>query len=129
MDGNVKRIGRIALVAGAVALTATAAQATGNAKLGKQVFARCAICHSDTKGAPNKIGPNLWGVIGRKAGTEPGFNYSSAMKNSGITWTEEKLEAYVQHPQQVVPGNRMPFAGLSSPKQAEDLAAYLETLK
>ena len=129
MVRSVRGFGLITLMAGAVALTATAAQAGGDAAAGKQVFARCAICHSDTKGAPNKIGPNLFGVVGRKAGTEAGFNYSAAMKNSGITWTDEKLEAYVTHPQQVVPGNRMPFAGLSSHKQAEDLVAYLETLE
>lgn len=120
---------KIALAAGAVAFMANTAQASGNAAAGKQIFARCAICHSDTKGAPNKIGPNLWGIVGSKAGTVPGFNFSPAMKNSGITWTNEKLEAYVMHPQQVVPGNRMPFGGLSSKKQAEDLVAYLDTLK
>jgi cytochrome c2 len=93
---------------------ATAAQASGDAKAGAQVFKqRCAICHSDTKGAPNKIGPNLWGVVGSKAGAVPGFAFSSAMKNSGITWTDEKLEAYVMKPKDVVPGNRMPFGGLS----------------
>lgn len=124
-----KGFGLITLLAGAVALSATAAQAAGNAKAGKQVFARCAICHSAAKGAPNKIGPNLWGIVGSKAGTTPGFNFSAAMKNSGITWTDEKLEAYVMHPQKVVPGNRMPFAGLSSHKQADDLVAYLDTLK
>lgn len=120
---------RIALAAGAVAFMATAAQASGDAAAGKHVFARCAICHSDTKGAPNKIGPNLFGIVGSKAGTVPGFNFSAAMKKSGITWTDEKLEAYVMHPQQVVPGNRMPFGGLSSKKQADDLVAYLDTLK
>jgi cytochrome c2 len=108
---------------------ATAARASGDAKAGAQVFKRCAICHTDTNGGPNKIGPNLWGVVGRKAGTAPGFNYSAAMKNSGITWTDEKLEAYLMHPQQVVPGDKMPFAGLSSHKQADDVVAYLNTLK
>jgi cytochrome c2 len=125
----VKGIAFASMMAGAVALGATAAQAAGNPAVGKQIFARCAICHSDTKGAPNKIGPNLWGIVGSKAGTVPGFNFSAAMKNSGITWTDEKLEAYVMHPQKVVPGNRMPFGGLSSHKQAEDLVAYLNTLK
>jgi cytochrome c len=120
---------KIALAAGAVAFMATAAQASGDATAGKQVFARCAICHSDTKGAPNKIGPNLWGIVGSKAGTVPGFNFSPAMKKAGFTWTDEKLEAYVMHPQAVVPGNRMPFGGLSSEKQAEDLVAFLDTLK
>ena len=129
MASIVRGIGRAALVAGTVAFMATAARASGDAKAGAQVFKRCAICHTDTNGGPNKIGPNLWGVVGRKAGTAPGFNYSAAMKNSGITWTDEKLEAYLMHPQQVVPGDKMPFAGLSSHKQADDVVAYLNTLK
>ncbi|HEV2561468.1 MAG TPA: cytochrome c family protein [Rhizomicrobium sp.] len=112
-----------------VALGSTAALAAGDAAKGVTIFNRCAICHSNTKGAPNKIGPNLFGVVGRKAGTAPGFSYTGAMKNSGITWTEDKLEAYVQHPALVVPGNKMAFAGLSSPAQADDLVAYLATLK
>jgi cytochrome c len=119
----------IALAGAALALAANSAMAAGDAAAGKTVFARCGICHSSAKGAPNKIGPNLWGVAGRKAGTYPGFNYSSAMKNSGITWSDEKLEAYIQHPQQVVPDNKMPFAGLSDLKQTKDLVAYLDTLK
>jgi cytochrome c len=125
----IKGIGFVTMMAGAVALGGTAAQAAGSPTAGKQVFARCAICHSDTKGAPNKIGPNLWGVVGSKPGTVPGFNFSPAMKKANFTWTDEKLEAYVMHPQQVVPGNRMPFGGLSSHKQAEDLVAFLDTLK
>ena len=129
MDGNLRGMGKLLLVAGAVAFMATAARADGDAKAGAQVFRRCAICHSDAKGAANKIGPNLWGIVGRKAGTEPGFNYSAAMKNAGFVWTGDKLEAYVTNPQKVVPGNRMPFAGIHNPKQVEDLTAYLETLK
>jgi cytochrome c len=114
----------------AVSLTLPiAAQAGGNAAQGKTYFSRCAICHSNTKGAPNRIGPNLFGIVGRKAGSVPNFFYSGAMKKSGITWTEDKLEAYIAKPQAVVPGNRMAFAGVSSHQQVEDLAAYLETLK
>lgn len=115
-------------VVGAALMLISQAQAD-DATHGAQVFQRCAICHSNTKGAPAKIGPNLFGVVGRKAGSEPNFSYSSAMKNSGITWTPEKLESYVEHPQQVVPGNRMAFAGISSEKDADDLVAYLKTLK
>ncbi len=124
-----KVIGRLMLATGAAALLATAAQASGDAKAGADVFKRCAICHATTKDAPKKIGPNLFGVMGRKAGTNPGFNYSPAMKNSAITWDEEKMEAFIAHPQQVVAGNKMPFAGISDHKQAEDLTAYLGTLK
>jgi cytochrome c len=115
-------------IAGAALMLISQAQAA-DAKHGASVFARCAICHNDTKGAAAKIGPNLFGVVGRKAGSEPNFSYSSAMKNSGITWTPDKLTAYVEHPQQVVPGNRMAFAGITSTTDAQDLVAYLETLK
>jgi cytochrome c len=108
---------------------ASPAHAGGDPVKGKGYFARCAICHSNTKGAPNRIGPNLFGIVGRKAGSVPNFFYSGAMKKSGITWTEEKLEAYIAKPQAVVPGNRMAFAGVTSHQQVEDLAAYLETLK
>ena len=107
-----------------------AAQAmAADAKNGASVFERCAICHSNTKDAPAKIGPNLFGVVGRKAGTMPDFSYSAAMKSAGFVWTADKLTAYVQHPQVVVPGNRMAFAGINSAKDSQDLVAYLATLK
>ena len=109
-------------------LLASQAQAA-DAKKGADVFKRCAICHSNTKGAGAKIGPNLFGVVGRKAGTMPDFPYSAAMKGAGFVWTPEKLQAYIQHPQQVVPGNRMAFAGVSSKADDADLVAYLGTLK
>jgi cytochrome c len=115
----------VTVVAG---LLASQAQAD-DSKEGAAVFQRCAICHANTKGAPAKIGPNLFGIVGRKAGTMPDFSYSAAMKNSGITWTPDKLMAYVQHPQQIVPGNRMAFAGITSQKDAHELVEYLETLK
>ena len=131
-----RRIGLVTLMAGAAAFLATAAQADampkGNAKAGAQIFKQCAICHSDAKGAPNKIGPNLWGIVGSRAGTVPGFNFSAAMKKagqSGLIWNNHELEEYVEHPQKVVPGNKMPFAGLPSEKQAADVVAYLDTLK
>ena len=123
---------RLALVAGAAVLMAGAARAAGDATAGAVVFKQCAICHSDAKGAPNKIGPNLWGVVGSRAGTVPGFNFSPAMKKagqSGLVWNDQMLEEYVEHPQKLVPGNKMPFAGLSDQKQADDVVAYLDTLK
>ena len=101
----------------------------GDAKNGATVFSRCGICHSNGKGAPGKIGPNLFGVVGRKAGAAPGFNYSPAMKNSGIVWTDDKLKAYIAHPAQVVPGTHMAFGGISNSHEIDDLVAYLDTLK
>jgi len=100
-----------------------------DAAKGKAAFQRCAICHRDAKDASNGLGPNLFGVVNRKAGTVAGFNYSAAMKNSGITWSTDKLEAYIEHPAAVVPGNRMAFAGIRDAGQRADVVAYLATLK
>ncbi|MGD0142734.1 MAG: cytochrome c family protein [Rhizomicrobium sp.] len=119
----------IAMTAALGSVLATSAQAAGNAANGAGVFDRCGICHSNTKGGPNKIGPNLFGVVGRKAGTYPGFSYSSAMASSGIVWTDAKLDAYIAAPSTVVPGNKMPFAGITNTNQRADLIAYLNTLK
>ena len=107
----------------------SAAQATGDVKAGEGLFNRCAICHSDAKGAPNKLGPNLFGVVGRKAGTFPGYSFSAAMKRAGFVWTPAKLSDYLASPQKVVPGNNMPFAGIADPKQRADIVAYLASLK
>lgn len=122
------RILKSMAVVAVAGLLASQAQAA-DAKKGATVFQRCAICHSNTKGAGAKIGPNLFGVVGRKAGTMPDFPYSAAMKSAGFVWTPDKLMAYVQHPQQVVPGNRMAFAGITSQKDAHELVEYLQTLK
>jgi len=114
----------------AIGLTvATAAQASGDVATGGALFNRCAMCHSNTKGGPNKLGPGLFGVVGRKAGTYPGYSYSNAMKRTGFVWTSAKLMAYLAAPQQVVPGNNMPFAGIANPQQRADVVAYLATLK
>jgi cytochrome c len=123
----VRALKSMGLIGTALMLASQASAA--DAMHGASVFQRCAICHSDTKGAPAKIGPNLFGVVGRKAGTFPEFSYSAAMKSAGFVWTTDKLTAYVQHPQVVVPGNRMAFGGISSPKDAADVADYLATLK
>jgi cytochrome c len=125
---NLKRI-LVSLCAVVILLAPSHAHAAGNAATGAALFNRCALCHSATKGGGNKIGPNLFGVVGRKAGTYPGFSYSAAMKNSGIVWTPAKLDAYLIAPQQVVPGNNMPFAGIADAPQRADLVAYLVTLK
>jgi cytochrome c len=117
------------MVAAFGAAISTSASAAGNAANGASVFERCAICHDNVKGGPNKIGPNLFGIVGRKAGTYPGFSYSNAMAKSGIVWTDAKLDAYITSPQAVVPGNKMPFSGIPNAGQRADLIAYLDTLK
>lgn len=96
---------------------------------GKVLFQRCAICHRTDKGGGNGLGPNLFGVTNRKAASAAGFNYSAALKNSGLTWTAANLTKWVAHPSALVPGNRMAFAGLNDPAQQADVVAYLATLK
>ena len=97
-----------------------------DASAGKAVFAQCTACHS-TDGS-NGVGPSLQGVVGRKAGTFPGFRYSRAMKAAGTTWDATTLDAYIADPQKALPGNVMPFSGIPDAKQRADLIAYLKTL-
>lgn len=99
---------------------------TGDATKGEADFATCKTCHD---AQVNKIGPHLAGVVGRKAGSVPDFNYSAANKNSGITWTPEKLFQYLEGPQRVVPGTKMTFIGFPDPQKRADVIAYLKTLK
>lgn len=97
---------------------------------GRVVFQqKCAICHVATRVGNPGVGPNLFGVIGRKSGSLPSYNYSKAMKANGIIWTEAKLNSYLAAPQQSVPGTKMPFGGLKESVKAADLIAYLATLK
>ena len=100
----------------------------GDASAGADVFkAECAECHS-TKEGRNKKGPSLFGVVGRTAGTLPGYAYSDAMKQVHWVWSPEKLHDYLSQPaRQAVPGGKMKYDGLSDPKQLEDLITYLST--
>jgi cytochrome c len=91
---------------------------------GKVTFAKCAICHTVEPGK-NKLGPTLAGVVGRKAGTVAGFNYSPAMKASGLVWNASNLDAYLTNPRAKVPGNKMIFAGLPNPADRANVIAYL----
>jgi cytochrome c len=107
----------------------SAAYAAGNATSGADLFKRCMVCHTANKDGPNRVGPNLFGVVGRKAGTLPGFSYSPAMKSYGAVWSEDSLAKFIAAPGTVVPGTKMPFGGFSQAQQAQDVAAYLATLK
>jgi cytochrome c len=93
---------------------------------GKQVFQTCAACHSDK---PDALGPSLAGVRGRKAGSRDDFRYSNAMMRAGFNWDAGSLRQYLTDPQAKVKGNRMPFSGLSDPKDLDDVIAYVGTLK
>ena len=99
--------------------------AAGDVKLGSKVFsAECSECHTMKEGK-NKKGPSIYGLVGRKAATLSDYDYSGAIKSSGIVWTEEKLDAYITAPAKVVPGGKMKYEGLSNPKARQDLLAYL----
>jgi len=103
------------------------AAGAGDPAEGRKVYRKCQGCHSPDAGR-NLVGPSLAGVVGRKAAAVSGFNYSDAMKRSNIVWTRDKLEAYLKAPQVLVPGNKMPFPGLKSEHDLDDVVAYLESL-
>lgn len=92
-------------------------------------FAICGVCHKVAAGDKPTIGPNLWGVGGRKAGTSPNFAYSPAMKSADITWTRDQIIAFISNPQKKVPGTKMAYAGQKDPQQAAAIADYLVALK
>ncbi len=92
-------------------------------------FAMCGVCHKAAAGEKPTLGPNLWGVNGRKAGTAPGYAYSAAMQKSGISWNKESLVAFITAPQQTVPGTKMAYGGQKNPKMAADIADYVLSLK
>jgi len=94
---------------------------------GQLVSQRCQQCHDLSKGGPDKIGPNLWGVVGRPRASRASFSYSSAMSASHAPWTFESLFRYLKSPQAVVPGTKMSFAGLPSAQDRIDLIAWLRT--
>ena len=116
-------------VATVVALATGPALADGDAAKGEKLFARCKACHTINAGGPNRVGPNLHGVVGREAGTADGFRYSNAIKDSGITWTPENLDAYLTSPAKFLKGNRMSFAGLAKAEDRADIIAYLSAQK
>lgn len=93
------------------------------------VFAVCAACHGTSANAPPGLGPNLFGVVGRKAGTAPDYDYSDAIKASGKVWTPDQLQAFLQSPNKVVPGNNMDYPGVGDAAAAKQIVDYLATLK
>ena len=97
-----------------------------DAAAGEKIFGVCKACHQIGETAKNSVGPVLNGVIGRPAGTYPGYSYSAANKNSGITWDEATFREYIKDPRAKIPGTKMIYAGLRDEQKVNDLLAYLK---
>lgn len=110
----------------ALAASGGAASAAGDAAAGQATFRVCRTCHQIGEGAKNFVGPELNGVVGRKAGSVAGYNYSDANKNSGLTWDEATLRKYLRLPRDVVPGTKMAFPGLQNDDDIANVIAYLK---
>ena len=111
--------------------SAASAAAAGAAKstTPPPAFAICGACHGTTASAPPGLGPNLFGVVGRKTGSVADYDYSPAMKASGKVWTAEALQAFVLDPGKAVPGNKMDYDGAADASTAKAIAEYMTTLK
>ncbi|KAK2873709.1 hypothetical protein FQN49_002148 [Arthroderma sp. PD_2] len=102
-------------------------QLPGDASKGAGLFkTRCASCHTLEKGGANKVGPNLFGLFGRKSGQVEGFSYTDANKDKGVTWDHQSLFEYLENPKKYIPGTKMAFGGLKKAKDRNDLITYLE---
>jgi cytochrome c len=116
--------------AAALLLTLASAHAqdasSGDPGAGAAVFKRCMACHKVGPDAQNGVGPVLNGVVGRTAGAFPGYSFSAANKNSGLTWDETTLAVYLRAPRKLVPGTKMTFAGLKKAQDIADVVAYLK---
>ena len=104
------------------AVTPPSQAAEGDPQHGAQIYRRCLACHSLEY---NRSGPRHCGLFGRQAGVLPGYNYSKAMKGSGITWDESSLERFLENPLKTLPGTKMAYAGVKDPQERADLIAYL----
>jgi cytochrome c len=102
--------------------------ANASVEKGQATAKQCGACHTFEKGGPNRVGPNLWNIVGSERGEGRGFNFSAAMKAKGGTWTYEELNKFLTNPRSYIPGTAMTFAGLSRDQQRADVIDYLRTL-
>jgi cytochrome c len=93
----------------------------------RRLFLQCRSCHSVQSGQPHKVGPNLAGVMGQRAGTRPGYKYSQPLAASGVIWTDAAMDRWLQKPSAVVPGNKMVFSGMAKAEDRKKLIAYMRT--
>ena len=114
------------LLTGLLAFVAIDQALAGDPASGERVFAQCKACHQIGETAKNAVGPALNGVIGRPAGTYPGYNYSDANKNSALTWDEATFREYIKDPRAKVPGTKMTYAGVKDDTKIDDLIAFLK---
>jgi cytochrome c len=122
MKSNIIKVIGIAAALGAFG---SPALAEGDAAAGEKVFKKCKACHSLEEGK-KKVGPSLFGVIGKPAGGVEGFKYSKAMLASGLTWDDETLAKYLTRPKALVPKTKMSFAGLKKEADVANVIAYLK---
>jgi len=116
---------RTLVIAAGLLFASAASGFAQDVEKGEKAFKKCLICHAIGPGAQNKVGPELNGLDGRRAGTAPNYNYSDANKNSGITWNEANFKEYIKDPRAKVPGTKMIFAGIKDPQEVNDLWAYV----
>lgn len=105
-----------------------ALMAAADASRGAADVKRCAVCHDFTKGGPNRVGPNLWNVLGSPKAHHPGYTYSAALSGLGGNWTYEDLFHFLNDPRKFAPGTKMAFAGFNTPQNIADVIAYLRSL-
>jgi cytochrome c len=122
------RFPNLALALSILAAMPAGSAAAGDVEAGKTAFKKCALCHTAEAGK-NKIGPSLFGIVGRKSATVENFNYSEAMKKFDHTWDEETLDTYLADPRATVPETKMIFPGIKDKAERDNVIAYLETLK
>lgn len=132
---NIENVSLPASVQAAAAVTAPAPDADLGTRLaaadpaqGRQAAQVCASCHTFEQGGADRTGPGLWGVVGRKVASHPGFQYSTAFASQTGVWTYERLDEYLKNPAKAVPGNRMGFAGLRRAQERANVIAFLSTL-
>ena len=102
--------------------------AAADSTRGQNDIRKCAICHDLTKNGPNRVGPNLWNVVGESKASRKDYNYSQALASKGGAWTYEEIYHFLNGPKQFIPGTKMTFQGFSKPQDVADVIAYLRTL-